>query len=1054
MNLARISVNNPVAANILMVLVIVLGLRALVSLPREFLPDITFNMAVIVTTYPGVSPEEVEKLVSIKVEDAIEDVDKIDFISSKSAEGQSVLFVVFEGMSDTDFKFILQDLRSAVDSINDLPEEADDPIVLEMATGEMIPVVFATLSGNLPERELKRIADDMKDRFLEIHNIAKVELEGIREREIWVEVDPERMYSYGFSLGKIVNALSATNINVPAGTIDIGSSEYIVRTMGEYAKIDDLSKVIIQTDPSGHHVKIGSIAIIKDTFEKPRTFSFLSGKPGITLNLSKKSEGNTIAIVKEVKEIVSEFKNKLPPGCDITLTNDSSIQIRDALGKLTFNAILGMLMVITLLYLFLGWRNALFAALGLPVALLCTFAFMQVIGQSLNTSSLFALMMVVGIIVDDAIVIIENSYRYLQQGMKPKEAAVRGTMEVAAPVFTACLTTIAAFLPLMLLTDVMGKFLRVVPIIVCLAITASLGEAFLILPAHISEWSGKFRSKKRHLLINQLRRVYARYLTMVLRKRYWFTGGVMILILIGIMLLRSKAIDKDLFITEEVSQFYVNVRMPAGTNIYATNKVLSEIERKIMSLPKSEVSAIITSAGKMITKHEWIFDTSVGQIMVDLVEKEYRQRTMDEIISDLRPRLQDIPGIKSLDFKKQRGGPPTPKAVELKVQGKHFNILRQIANRIKRKLSTTEGVYDIADDFRTGKKDIKIYINEEKAALYGLDVYQISMAIRNAYEGKVATVYREGDEEIDVVVKYQQQAVKSVEDVENLKIATSSGELIPFRNFATIKVEPGYTSIRRYKQERAITVTASVDKKINSLEQVDKSLMEEVKNILKLFPDYKVRFESIFAKFQQYIIDLIKLFALGVFLIYFILGTQFKSYLQPIIILFAIPFAFLGAIIGLFLTAFLTVSKPVFSIITFYGIIGLAGIAVNDAIVMVTFINNARAKGAKRWQSIIQSGRLRLRPIILTSVTTMSGVFPMMIGLGGKSEIWAPMASTIFFGLACATFLTLFIIPCLYTIIIDDFISWVRKNNANLIQKISDRVNGHRRKIHLSNKNE
>ena len=783
MNLARISVNNPVAANILMIAVILLGLTALVRLPREFLPNISFNMAIILTTYPGVSPEEIEKLISIKIEDEIEDVDNIDFISSKSTEGQSTVFVRFEDMNDTDFKFIIQDLRSAVDSVNDLPEEAEDPIVLELATGEMVPVMFVTLSGNLPERELKKIADDMKDRFLEIHNIAKVELEGIREREIWVEVDPERLYSYGFPLEKVINALKATNINVPAGTVDIGRSEYIVRTMGEYARPDDLSKVIIQTDPSGYHVKIGNIATIKDTFEKPRTFSFISGKPGITLNLSKKSDGNTIAIVNEVNEIVSKFKSRIPSQCDITLTNDSSIQIKSALGKLSINAILGMLMVITLLYLFLGWRNALFAALGLPVSMLCTFIFMQSVGQSLNTSSLFALMMVIGIIVDDAIVIIENAYRYIQQGMKPKDAAVIGTMEVAAPVFTACLTTIAAFLPLMLLPDVMGKFLRVVPIVVCLSLTASLGEAFLILPAHISEWSSnRSRSKRRHQLINRLRMVYTRFLVKVLQKRYWFSGGTMALIFVCIILLTSGVIDKELFITEEVSQFYINARMPAGTNIYATNKTLSEIERKVMSLPKKEVSAIVTSPGKLITKQEWNFDTSVGQIMVDLVDKKYRQRSMDEIINDIRPRLNDIPGIKSLDFEKVRGGPPTPKDVELKVQGKHFNKLKQIVTRIEEKLSTTEGVYDIADDLHTGKKDIKIYIDEEKAAIYGLDVYQISMAIRNAYEGKVATVYREGDDEIDVVVKYQQQSVENVEDVENLKIATASGEMIPFRN--------------------------------------------------------------------------------------------------------------------------------------------------------------------------------------------------------------------------------------------------------------------------------
>ncbi|MBW1825335.1 MAG: efflux RND transporter permease subunit, partial [Deltaproteobacteria bacterium] len=341
-----------------------------------------------------------------------------------------------------------------------------------------------------------------------------------------------------------------------------------------------------------------------------------------------------------------------------------------------------------------------------------------------------------------------------------------------------------------------------------------------------------------------------------------------------IILLISEAIDKDLFRTEDVSQFYVNVQMPAGTNIYATNKSLSEIERQIMSLSKKEISAIVTSPGMLIGKQEWTFDTSVGQIMVDLVEKEHRQRTMDEIINDIRPRLQDIPGIKSIDFSKLRGGPPTPSDVELRIQGKYFNTLEQISARIESKLSTIKGVYDIANDFHTGKKDIKIYINEEKAALYGLDVYQISMAIRNAYEGKVATVFREGDDEIDVIVKYAQQAVKSVKDVENLKIATSSGDLIPFRNFATVKVEPGYTSIRRYKQERAITrykqeraitLTASVDRKINSLERVDKILEQENKEILKSFPDYKIGSESIFREFKRYQTQLLQLLALGYF---------------------------------------------------------------------------------------------------------------------------------------------------------------------------------------------
>ncbi len=452
MNIARLSVNNPVTANTLMVAVLALGIFSLSTLPREFLPDVTFNMAFIMTVYPGTSPEEIEKLITRPIEDEIKDVDKIDFISSKSSEGQSTLFVKFENMSDNDFKIILQDLRSAVDKISDLPDDAEDPVVMGIGSGEMLPVLQVTIAGDLPEKRLKQLSDNLKDRLLEITNIAKVEVTGTREREIWVNVDPEKLYGYGFSIEQVAAALKATNLNLPGGTLKVGHSEYLVRTIGEYDRPDSINNVVIRTDPKGRHVKIGHIAQVKDTFEDARTTSFFNDKPGVTLNISKKKDGNTIRIVETIKKIAGEFESDcLPPGSEILFSNDSSIQIKDAIGKLSINALLGMVFVVILLCLFIGWHNALFAAIGIPVSLMCTFIFMQVIGESINTSSLFGLMMVVGIIVDDAIVIIENCYRYIQKGMKPREAAVLGTSEVLSPVFSACLTTIAVFLPLMLL---------------------------------------------------------------------------------------------------------------------------------------------------------------------------------------------------------------------------------------------------------------------------------------------------------------------------------------------------------------------------------------------------------------------------------------------------------------------------------------------------------------------------------------------------------------------------------------------------------------------------
>ncbi len=1024
MNLARISVKNPVTVNTVMITIIVFGIISLMRLPREYLPDITFNMAVVAVTWPGAAPEDVEKLITIPIEEKIRDLDSIDIVMSKSSEGRSGTFIRYEDITEDDFKIAFQELKSAVNEVTDLPEDAEDPIIFDLETGALMPSLQVTITGDLPERVLKELADEFKDRLLEIDNIAKLELTGVREREIWVSVDPDRLFGYGLSLEQIVQGLNATNFNMPGGTLDHGSSEYLIRTIGEYDRPQAITNVIVRSDPQGRHVKIGHIAKVQETFERARTLSFFNRKPGVSFNVSKKREGSTIAIVDEIKQIAREFEEaRLPAGCKILMSNDSSVQIRDAIRKLSTNALVGTLFVVLLLCLFIGKRNALFAGIGIPVSLMCTFLFMDITSSSINTSSLFALMMVIGIIVDDAIIIIENCYRYINLGLKPAEAAVVGASEVMGPVFTAALTTIAAFAPLMLLPDVIGKFLRVVPIIVCLALTASLLEAFLILPSHIADWSGKAKPHfYRERIVNSLRAFYTRRLTFLLKRRYVFFSGVCAVFAGCLALIQFGIIDVDMYSMEEISQFYVNVRMPEGTNLEKTNTILTEIENRLVNrLPPKEVVDVVTNAGLLITDDEWIFNTSVGHIMVDLVEKKQRARSIDEIIRQCRQTLRDIPGPSSIEFRKLRAGPPTQSDVEIQVVGKELKQLKRAAEEVKHQLSLLPGVYDIKDDLNFGKKDLKIYVDEDKAALYGLDMFSIASAVRNAYEGKVATVFREEDEEIDVIVKYDPEKVKNIEDIQNIKIMNPQGRLIPFRNLGHLQLEPGYTNIKRYKFDRAVKVTANVDKKTNSSAKVNRAIRSRQNDIARSFPGCRLRFEGAFRQMKEAFSSLGRLFTIGIFFIYVILGAQFKSYTQPFIILLTIPFAFIGAILSLILT-----NDP-FSIVVLYGFIGLAGIAVNDAIVMISFINNARKKGLGRWKSIIQSGRLRLRPILLTSITTMFGVFPLAVGLGGKSKLWAPMANTILWGLGFATLLTLFMLPAVYTIIVDDLGTWVQQ---------------------------
>ena len=1021
MSIFKISVNNPVLVNMVMIAVIVLGTYSFITLPREAAPNIEFNWAFILTVYPGASPEEIEQLITIPLEEEIQDVEKIDMITSTSSEGASFVSVKFEQMSDDDFDKVFQDLRTEVDKVRDLPADAEDPDVMRLNTGLMMPVINVVLSGDRPEAQMKEWAKQLREDILDIKDVAKVNVSGVRDREIWIEVDPDRLYGYELSLMQVIDALHASNLNLAGGDIRMGRSEYLIRTVGEFDEVEQIQNVIVHTygpggqvHPVGYSisngVKVGDLARVRDTYEEASTLSRIDGRKAITLSVMKKTQGNALKLTDQIKQITKEWEErKLPEGAKITLTWDTSVWIRDSLNKLEINALFGMLLVLGALYVFLGGRNAIFAALGIPVTFMAAFFFMKATGRTLNGNSLFGLVLVLGIVVDDAIVVVENVYRYMQKGLSPREAVIKGTPEVAVPVLSSTLTTVAVFLPLMLMPGIMGKFMRVIPIVVCLVLLASVIEAFFILPSHIADWAKTRPAEGRgHRLYLKLRRWYTRNLLKVLRKRYWVIAAVIVLAIAGAGLIPLVGIE--MFTGDEISQFSVRVWMPIGTRLAETDKAISKIEELTLALPKEEVVSVVANVGVVHLEDDEIWNTHVGEVMVDLVEPKYRERTSDEIMESLRGKIKTITGISKWEFGKQSGGPPTGKPVEVKVKGKYLDELRKVAGLVKAELRKMEGVTQINDDFSLGKKEIRIHIDEDKAALLGLDVFQIAGTVRTAFEGTKATVFQDGDEEVDVIVKFRGDEREKLSDIERMRIASRSGALIPFRNVAKVSIERGYSRINRFEGDRAITVSADIDKAVTSMVEVNRKLMERFKDIEERYPGYRLDFRGEMQEFKEMFSSLGKLFVVGILLIYLILGTQFKSWVQPLIIMFTVPFAFIGAMVGLL------IGRDPFSITTLFGMVALAGVVVNDSIVLIDFINKARARGVAKWKAIISGGRLRLRPIILTSVTTIFGLLPMAIGLGGKSETWAPLANTIAWGLAAATFLTLFVIPCLYAI--------------------------------------
>ncbi len=1046
MSIPKMSVNNPVLANMLMILIIVFGTYAWINLPRELTPEIALQNVTVTTLYPGASPEEVEKLVTAPIEDSIEEnVNKINWMLSTSSEGRSIISVDFDEMSDRDFDKELENLRTAVELVNDLPADIlDDPRVEELDVSSGFPMLTIVVGGTISESQMRDIAENLKDEILEIKNIASVQIAGLREREIWIEVNPQRLKAYNLPISAVLTGLQAKNLNLPAGTMDIANTEFMVRTMGEFRDPDSIGDTILAVHPTGTPLRLSDVATISDTYQEARTLSRIDGQPSISLSVQKKKEGNTISLVAELRDLVKKRQTELPEGAVLTPVNDYSVILKERLGILETNAVFGLILVILMLFIFIGWRNALFAALGIPVAFMATFWFMSMAGYTLSGVALFGLILVVGIVVDDAIVVIENTYRHIEAGEPPKVAAVRGAEEVGWPVVAASLTTIGAFGPLMFMSGVSGQFMRIVPIMAIIVLMASLFEVFVILPAHISEWgkarhqTGRsrlegIRTRSRNvftlsilftgffawfaLFFDFIRSRYVRILKITLRRRYIFVGSVL---LIGLISCISAFIvlDKELFPGEDFPQFYVKAEMPPSYGIQETAAVMAQIENAAKELPADEVAALVSNIGLHTPTTGLLegitYGSNFAELIVELVPKDKRIRNTDQVIDELREKTKKISGLeKEANFAKIQGGPPQGQDVEVKVKGDQFEQLSEIAAQLKSTLRGIDGVEDIRDDLRIGKSELRIYLKPEKAAQFGMSTLQIAQTVRTAIEGAKATTYREADEAIDVIVKYSEDRLQTLEELNELLIATPTGTIIPLKDVAEIVEEKGYADIKRFEGERAITVYAVVDRTKTTPFEVNQALMNTFADIESLYPGYRLDFRGVFDEIRESFSELWKLFIVGVLVIYMILGAQFKSFIQPIIILFAVPFGMIGAMVGLLF------SNATLSLIAMFGIVALAGIVVNDSIVLIDFINRYRERGYNKWYAILKGGSLRLRPIILTSLTTIIGLIPMAVGLGGKSPIWMPMANTIIFGLAFATIMTLFVMPALYAIITD-----------------------------------
>ncbi|MCH8333695.1 efflux RND transporter permease subunit, partial [Candidatus Sumerlaeota bacterium] len=697
MSISSNSVRQPVLVNLLVLLVIVGGVFSYRNMAQEQFPDVSVDVIMISTLMPGASPKEIEELITIPLEEEFGNIDEIDSMTSISSDGSSSIMIQLESGVKNVFEK-LTEVQNQIERVRNFPTEAEDPIVQEMKVP--FDTVTVSLVGNAPERIVKEFAEELEDGLKLIPGVEQVVVAGLREREIWVECDPHRLYSYGLSLSDVSRAIRQRNLNLPGGVIKMGRGEFNIRTEAEYKSIDQILETVLRDEGRDGRVYLRDVATVTDTFEERRSLGRLDGESSINLTVKKDKRSNAIEVVRMVRELVAEAVPRLPAGLSIRIVNDSSIEITDRLRALYQNFALGLVLVVLSFTFFIGWRAALIIAAGIPVAFLGAFIFLNAYGYTVNMLSLFGLILVLGLVVDDAIVVCENVYRHLEAGVPLKEAAVKGAEEITWPVIATVLTSIAAFLPLLLMEGVLGKFMGVIPVVVTLALIASLFEALYVLPSHVAEWGtgkGKRRSHSMRPWVIVLTRIYEKIISRFLRFRYGIVG---LTIAIAVFCVNLAVVHMDfiLFGGRDLQAFALAIEAPSGASLQETTRILNELEKRSLAVAEHapEIKHIRMEVG-IISRGPMggISGGNVGQISFELVGLHERERMGQEVKDEIREAIRDVAGARTMTFEDARMGPPVGKPIQVRIRGDNFDTLKEISREVQAFLRTLYGVTDI-----------------------------------------------------------------------------------------------------------------------------------------------------------------------------------------------------------------------------------------------------------------------------------------------------------------------------------------------------------------------
>ncbi len=1020
----RYFAGHPTIANLLMLLFFAVGLAATPSMQRETFPRIDGRMVQISIAYPGARAEDIEEAICKRIEDAVASVDNVYEVQCEARE--NLALSVIEMVEGNDLERFFSDVTAEVEAIDDFPDKAEAPILNILGRTDFVADI--ALTGPADPTQLKAYAEDLKARMLASGGIPKVDIEGFSDHQIRIELSDIVLRQYGLSLNDVAGKISRQSLDLPAGTIETSDGDILIRVAEERKRLYDFLDLIVISGTAGGQVRLGDIATITDRFDLDEEKTLFNGKRAAILKITKTQNEDTLNVIDAVRTFIEQENKTAPPSVSLSITNDGSSIVRDRLQLLVTNGLMGLGLVLLVMLLFFGFNYSFWITMGLPVSFMGAFAIMVGLGYTLNMFTMVALLMVIGLLMDDAIVISENIAAHSEKGADPVDAAVKGTMQVMPGILSSFGTTACIFGSLAFLKGDIGAILKIVPVVMLAVLIVSLIEAFLILPNHLSHALAKSRDEKPYLMrktddfVEWMReRVVGRFVDLTVSWRYLTTGIAIAALLLSVTAMTGGILTFTPFPNLEGNTIEARLLMPQGTPLPRTEATILQLTTALegmnSELRKNETDekSLLKNVTVLFNQNKDAFEQGkhLATIRVDLIASEDRNSRNDAILSLWRQKAGILTDVLTLKFAEPTDG-PGGKAIEVRLLGRDLQTLKVASLDLQSWLRRYKGVDDISDDLRPGKPEFSVRLRESATSL-GLDSRTIADQLRSAFFGRTISNVQLGPESYEIDVRLRSKDKDSLADLDYFTISTTAGDQIPLSSVADISRARGYSRINRINGVRTVTISGELDSLVTNTNEVLADMQKRfIPEFLKRHPTVKLSLEGENKETGKTQKSMVIGFAMGLVGVFLLLSFQFRSYIEPLVVMIVIPFAFIGAVGG---HMFMGID---FTMPSMLGFVALAGVVVNDSILLINFIKEHHGPDATVAQAAPMAARSRFRAILLTSLTTVAGLLPMLAETSLQAQILIPLVTSLAFGLIASTILVLFVVPAIYAIL-DDY---------------------------------